>query len=67
MDEPARVRGRQRRAHLQRDVDRVGARQHSAIQPLPERLALDVLRHHERPAVEIAEVMDHQDVRVVQR
>ena len=48
------------------DVHDVAQRQRALLQALPQRLALDELRDDEGPAVELAEVVDDHDVRVVQ-
>ena len=66
MDEAARMRGRERTGDLDADVDGLARRQRPPLQPLAERLALDELGHHVGPAVQFAEVVDDQNMRVVQ-
>ena len=67
MHDAARVCDRQRRGHLNRDADRLAHRNGAAVQPLPERVALDQFADDERPTVDVAEVVNHQDVRMVER
>ena len=67
MRDPARVRRRQRSRDLDRDPDRftVGTRRRS--RGCAERFILDELGDDEGARVELAEIVDHQDMRMVQR
>ena len=66
MHEAAGVRGRQRARHLDADLHDVAHRQGALPQALPQRLALDELGHHVGAAIQLAEIVDDDDVRVVQ-
>src|SRR5262249_1981413 len=65
VDEATRVSGGKRRRNLQRDIDRVEGRQGAATELLPDGFAFDELRHDEGSAIEIAEIMNDEDVRMV--
>jgi hypothetical protein len=54
-------------ANLDRDVERVGDRQRTALQPLLQRLAV-VIRHRDEQLsiVGLVDVVDRADVRVVE-
>ena len=67
MDDHSRVRGRQRAGDLNRDRQGFAHGQRSPGEPLPQRLAVDELAEDERLSVQIAEIVDDQDVRMVQR
>ena len=60
------MRGRQRTRHLEADVDDVADRQPALLQAMAQRLTLDELGHHVRTAIQLAEIVDDHDVRVVQ-
>ena len=60
------MRGRQRTRHLDADVDDVAHRQWAPPQAMPQCLTLDELGHHVRTAIQLAEIVDDDDVRVVQ-
>ena len=47
--------------------DGLAYRQGAAIEPSPQRLALDELAHDEGARVEVAEVVDDEDVRMIER
>ena len=67
MHDAARVSRDQRARDLNRESDRFTNRHHTAVEPPPQRLTVNELADDERPAVEIAEIVDHQNVRMVQR
>ena len=66
MHEAAGMRGRQRTRHLEADVDDVADRQPALLQSMAQCLTLDELGHHVRTAIQLAEIVDDHDVRVVQ-
>jgi hypothetical protein len=67
MDDPLRVRGRERRGDLLREVDGLHRRQRSAAgQELRERPPFDELHHDVLPVAVCAGVVDADDVRLVQ-
>ena len=66
MDEAAGMRGRQRTRQLDADVEHVAHRQCAPPQGVPQRLTLDELGHHIRTAIELTEIVNDDDVRVVQ-
>ena len=66
MHDAARVRRRERARDLCGEVDRLPHLQRSLLEPLPQRLALDELAHHERPAVDLAEIVDDENVRMIE-
>ena len=61
------MRGRKRRRGLDRDVEDLAKRQRAAREPLAQRLALDELRDEEPRAVVIADLVDGEDVRMIER
>ena len=68
MDEAARVCSRECCADLHCHIDRgIDWRHRAATEALADRLAFDELGHDERSAVEIAEIMNDEDVRMVDR
>ena len=67
MDDRPRMRRHQRAGDLRCDRDGLTNRQRPALEPLSQRFALDQFGDDERAAVEITEVVDHQDVRMIER
>jgi len=67
MDDAACVSGRESARDLSGDPDCVGHGDGAACETCAERFALDELGHDEGPAVELAEVVNHQNVRMVER
>ena len=65
--DPTRVRSRQCARDLTRDHEGFIDRQRAALEPLPQRLAIDELADDEGSAVHIAEIVDDEDVRMVER
>ena len=57
----------ERRRGLDRDVEDFAQRQRPARQPLAKRFALDELRDQEPRAVVIADLVNGQDVRMIER
>ncbi|HEY3158590.1 MAG TPA: hypothetical protein VGJ78_06490 [Vicinamibacterales bacterium] len=66
MDDSACMRRGQRTCHLGRDVDRLPHDDGAGVDPLAECLPFDELGHHEGPTVEIAEIVDDENVRMVE-
>ena len=64
--DPARVCCCQRARDLNHDPDAFAGRHGAALEALPQRLAIDQLADDERPRVEVAEVMNHEDIRMIQ-
>jgi hypothetical protein len=64
--EAASVRRRQRAGDLRGDLDGLSNVERTALQPLSERLSLDELGDHVGTAVQLAEVVHDQNVRVVE-
>src|SRR6202023_1450217 len=67
MYEAAGVGGRERGRYLQRDLHGLADRQCSSFKTLAHGLALDVLGDHERPSVQLAEVVNDENVRMIER
>jgi hypothetical protein len=63
----APVRGGERRGHLRADAQHLGDRQLAFSHALPQVDPFDQLGGEERPAVGLADVVDGDDVRVVER
>ena len=66
MDQLQRVGGVERGGDLPEQLERPLRRQLLALQDRAEVVALDVLQHEVEPAVDLAEVVDADDVRVVE-
>ena len=66
MHDSACMRRGQRTRHLGRDVDGFPYYDGVGVDPLAECLPFDKLRDHERATVEIAEIVDHENVRMVE-
>ena len=66
MDDSACMRRGQRTCHLSCDVDGFPYNDGAGVDPLAECLPFDELGDHERPTVEIAEIVDHENVRMVE-
>ena len=67
MDDCSRMRRHQRAGDLRRDRHGLTNRQSPAREPLSQRFALDEFGDDERAAVEIAEIVNHHDVRMIER
>ncbi len=67
MHDAAPVSGRERARHLRADIDRLTNGDRLALHLLPERLPRDELGDDERAAVDLADVVDHEDVGMVER
>ena len=63
----APVSGRERAGHLRADIDRLTDGDGPAVHLLPQRLPRDELGDDERAAVDLADVVDHEDVGMVER
>ena len=61
------MRRRERARHLRRDRQRLAQRHRATLESLAQRLTFDELRHDERSPVDLAEVVNDEDVRVIQR
>ena len=61
------MRGRKRRRRLDRDVEDFAQRQRAAGDPFAQRFAFDELRHEESRAVVIADFVNGEDVRMIER
>ena len=67
VDDALLVRRRETMRHLARDVDGLADRQRACLQAVAQRLALEQLRDDVRSPVLVADVVDGEDVRVVER
>ena len=67
MDDAGGMRRRQRAADLNRDVERFCRVDPARRQPFTQRLPVDVLRGDEMHVSDVADVVNGQDVRMVQR
>ena len=67
MDDAGVMRGGERAGHADAGVDHFAQRHRAARDALAEVLALDELHGHEVDAVGIADLVDRDDVRVVER
>lgn len=65
MNDTARVRGGQGRGHLYRDVDGLCNPEGPTRDPLAQRFAFDVLADDEWTSVDLAKIMDDEDIRVI--
>ena len=61
------MRRGERACDLRRHVERGGRRQRTLLETRAQGLSLHILGHHERTAVEFADVVDDDDVRMVER
>ena len=66
MHETAGMRRRQRTGELDTDVHDVAHRQRAPLQTVPQRLTLDELRDEVRTVLDLAEIVDDDDMGVVQ-
>ena len=64
--ETAGMRRRQSTCELDADLDNVADRQRALLQAVPQRLALDELGDEVRTVIDFAEIVYHDDMRVVQ-
>ena len=64
--EAAGMRGRQRTRQLDADLYDLAHRQGALLQPTPQGLTLDELGHDVRTAIQLAKIVDDDDVGVVQ-
>ena len=60
------MRRRERTGDLDADLHDVAHRQGTVLQPMPQGLTLDELGHDVRTAIQLAEIVDDDDVRVVE-
>jgi hypothetical protein len=66
MHETAGMRRRQSACELDTDVHNVAHRQRAPLQAVPQRLTLDELGDEVRTVIDLAEIVDDDDMRVVQ-
>ena len=61
------MRGIQRIRHLYGEIQQFVQGERRSDDPVPERLAFQVLHHQERPALVAVDIVERADVRMVQR
>ena len=66
MHETAGMRRRQSAGELDADVHHVAHRQRALLQAVPQRLTLDELGDEVGTVIDLAEIVDDEDMRVVQ-